>query len=440
MRLIVAIVFNLIICIWGALTSSLDEMTLIIWIQIVGNIVFLIFPKKKRYFSTGLVFYILLCLFHYGRLLTLNYYSFNIEYHILLESVKFSMVMLSSIAVGYLVVVTSIHKDFTTTSISIDDALLHKIRVISLWIIGITIIPLIYIDFIKIQYSFANGYVGINSLGEENAFVKYAGTFTTFTRPAVLLLILSYYRTQNKARNVLIAFCLFSLLEMLSGSRATSMIYIVASILLYIRLFGFRKSNLVILFLIIGATVFILPSITIVRQATYSVSDVIDATDELSAEAGQIESLLTEFGGTQISVAYALKFTDHFNFGKTYFVSLINISPKIPNFLLSTVSNDLTYTNSFPSEYSYTLGGSCIGEAYYNFGWLAPFFALLIGVFFGKVDEWLSLISHKNLYKAIALITGLPFLLLWVRGFFCSMVFPMFWVPILYRFFIKRVK
>lgn len=441
MRLVIAVIFNVLICLLGVFTSSIEDISLFVKVQMIGNTLLLVYSKSKRFISFGIIFYLLLCVFHFGRLIYSNSASFSsVPYDILLNSFKFSLITISSIVIGYLVFVNRRTSDVTITNIELDDSLTKKIRVISFWIIGLTIIPLIYIDFIKIQHSLVNGYVGINTLGDENAFVKYAGTFTSFTRPAVLLLIVSYYKTQKKARTVLIVFCLYSLLEMLSGSRATSMIYIIASLILYSRLFSYKKSNLFVILFLFFATLYILPSITVVRQSTYTVEDVIDATGEVRAGGGQIDALLTEFGGTQISVAYALQFTDRFNYGLTYLISMINISPKIPKSILPLISNDLTYTNSFPSEYNYTLGGSCIGESYYNFGWLSPLFALLIGFLIGKIDVGLCVISKNNLYKSIMFIAGMPFILLWVRGFFCSMVFPMFWVPLLYRFFIKNIK
>lgn len=439
MRVII-LLFNIVVCLFGGYMPSIEELSVVIKIHIIGNTILLLMSKSKKYISIGLVFYLLLCVFHFGRLIYSGSDLFStVAEPVLLSSFKLSLYFISSVVVGYVFYVKTKKRDVTITKIEFDDAFLSKIRIVSFWIIGLTIIPLIYIDFIKIQYSLANGYVGINTLGNENAFVKYAGSFTTFTRPAVLLLMLSYYQDQKKASRVLVCFCLYSLLEMLSGSRATSMIYILASFLLYSRVFSIKRRTLGIVLVLFITTLYILPSITVVRQETYTINDVIEATSEVSSEGGQFEALLSEFGGTQISVAYALLFTTRFSAGLTYIVSLINISPKIPQSLLPIVSNYLTYTNSFPSDYNYTLGGSCIGEAYFNFGWLCPLFAILIGLLIGKIDVELCEITSKNIYKVMMLISGLPFILLWVRGFFCSMVFPMFWVPILYRLIIKRV-
>lgn len=441
MSISITIFFNVIVCLLGIFASSIEELSIFIKIQMIGNTILLLSTKSKRFISIGLFFFILLCIFHFGRLIFLEINPLpTVSPEIVLRSYKFSLIMISAVVVGYLFYLSKKKKDVSTTSIVLDDNIVRRIRKVSYWIIALTIIPLIYIDFIKIQYSLANGYVGIFSLGNENAFVKYASVFTAFTRPAVLLLIISYYKIQKKARTVLIAFFAYSILEMLSGARSTSMIYIVASLILYSRLFSFKKSNLIIILLLFFSTLYILPSITVVRQGSYSVKEVMIASNLVKEEGGQVKALLSEFGGTQISVAYAILFTNSFNGGLTYLNSLINISPKIPESILPIISKDLTYTNSFPSENQYTLGGSCIGEAYYNFGWFAPLFAFLLGMIIGRIDVGLCEINKSNFYTNIMLIAGLPFILLWVRGFFCTMIFPMFWVPLLYRFYIKKLK
>lgn len=435
------ILANILICIFAMLLSTIVDLSVLIKVQVILNIVFLI-RKSGKYASAGLVFFILICLFHYGRLLISTPDSFDsVSDDILSQSIKFAIISISAIAIGYFLSVKNQMSEMTNMAVELSSVDLNKLRRVSTWIIVLTIIPLVYIDFIKMQYTLDNGYVGINTLGDQNMFVKYMSSFTTFTRPAVLLLMLSYYRRPRKARLVLVVFCVYSLITMFSGSRATPMIYIVSIILLYIKLFV-KRFNIYSFFLltaIIVVAFYILPVITVLRQGAFDIGDVVAAPSDIENDGGRMTAVASEFGGTLVSLIYAVQFTSSFNYGLTYLFGFITISPKIPQSLLPLMSTQLTFTNSFPANFQYTLGGSCLGEAYFNFGWFAPIFCIFIGFLVAKLDKDLVVIKKENLIRSIILITAMPYIFLWVRGFFCSMIFAVFWVSIIYRYFMKKI-
>lgn len=435
------ILANILICVFAVTMSTIVDLAVLIKVQVILNIIFLI-RKSGKYVSAGLVFFILICLFHYGRLIVSTPDSFeSISDDLLCQSIKFAIISISAISLGYFVSVKGRMAEMTNINVELSSVDLNKLRKISVWIITLTIIPLVYIDLIKIQYTLINGYVGINTLGEQNMFVKYMSSFTTLTRPAVLLLMLSYYHQPKKARLVLITFCVYSLITMFSGSRATPMIYIVSIIVLYVKLYvkRFNLYSLILLTTIIVLVFYILPVITVLRQGAFDIGDVVATPSEIENDGGRMTAVASEFGGTLVSLIYAIQFTSSFNYGLTYLLGFITISPKIPQSLLPLMSTQLTFTNSFPANFQYTLGGSCLGEAYFNFGWFAPIFCVFIGFLVAKLDKDLVVIKKENLIRSIILVTAMPYIFLWVRGFFCTMIFAVFWVSIIYRYFIKKV-
>lgn len=441
MRNWMPILANILICIFAVIMSTIVDLAVLIKVQVILNIIFLI-RKSGKYVSAGLVFFILICLFHYGRLIVSTPDSFeSISDDLLCQSIKFAIISISAISLGYFLSVKGRMAEMTNMNVELSSVDLNKLRKISAWIITLTIIPLVYIDFIKIQYTLVNGYVGINTLGEQNMFVKYMSSFTTLTRPAVLLLMLSYYHQPRKARLVLITFCAYSLITMFSGSRATPMIYIVSIVVLYVKLYvkRFNLYSLIFLTTIIVLVFYILPVITVLRQGAFDIGDVVATPSEIENDGGRMTAVASEFGGTLVSLIYAIQFTYSYNYGLTYLLGFITISPKIPQSLLPLMSTQLTFTNSFPVNFQYTLGGSCLGEAYFNFGWFAPVFCVFIGFLVAKLDKDLVVIKKENLIRSIILITAMPYIFLWVRGFFCTMIFAVFWVSIIYRYFIKKV-
>lgn len=95
MRKWMPILANILICIFAMLLSTIVDLSVLIKVQVILNIVFLI-RKSGKYASAGLVFFILICLFHYGRLLISTPDSFDsVSDDILSQSIKFAIISIS---------------------------------------------------------------------------------------------------------------------------------------------------------------------------------------------------------------------------------------------------------------------------------------------------------------------------------------------------------
>lgn len=432
------LMFNIVLCVVAFLVVHIEQWQILILFQLLGNYL-LIGRLARNKVSAGLLFLSLMTLFHFGRLFVSDSaFSMPFGAEALKGALLLSFLCISFLSVGY---AFSTKNELVSKSdylVSINDKTLSQIRKVSIYIIALTFIPLIIIDFLQIQYTLENGYGGLYTYMGQNLFIKYFGMFTTFTRPAILLLILTYKNSPKKALRVLIAFCAYSLLTMLSGARAEPMIFMLSALLIYLKgVKSLSERSVFFLVLFFVATIYVIPFLSSFRVESHEVGEVMS---NVAKDSNQIESILDEFGGTVVSVIYSMVFTSHFNYGLTYLCGLVTISPKLPESLLPLLSTQLTYTNSFPESYQAFLGGSCIGEAYYNFGWLSPLLFIIIGNMLAKVDYYLSNFNRRNVMGILISITVLPYLFLWVRGFYCTMIFPVVWVPLLYRFFLKRTK
>ena len=119
---------------------------------------------------------------------------------------------------------------------------------------------------------------------------------------------------------------------------------------------------------------------------------------------------------------------NNFNFGLTYVVSWCAIYPNTGG-LLGNIPNMYAFLNYLDTKLP--LGGSYIGELYFNFGWFGILFAIFIGMFVGwtsaKVEsaivqkKWIQLGPYMVLFYS---------LLWWVRDYFSGWIFRTVWCAI----------
>lgn len=427
-----AIIVNFAIIIASLLFLSITELRIISIFQLIFNSYYLI-KGNSKFVSVGLVFFWLLFLFHCSRLVLLEDYGFDMmDQQVIILSYKLVICCLSALCAGYFIIRSKNRTlDVSTSAVDLSDRDLRLLRKVSGYIIFLTIIPFLYVDITRLFYTMTFGYSGIYSLGERDLLFRYFDPISHLFRPAVIILMVSYCRTPKVATRILIAFCVYSLLMMFSGARITAIVYILSIVVVYVRfiLIRFKKSQFIIITIAAFLVFTILPVISSMRQMGVSREAYQEASGMVQSAGGNFTSAITEFGGSQLNVIYSIAFTNHFNFGKTYMASLWCISPKMPSFLDKT---NLTYTRSFPNDI--TWGGSCIGEAYYNFGWLSIIFFLIVGLLVGKLEHVLCRVSRSNLLSSIFCMVLIPGLFTWVRDFFMIFVFTGFWIPVIFQF------
>jgi hypothetical protein len=156
-----------------------------------------------------------------------------------------------------------------------------------------------------------------------------------------------------------------------------------------------------------------------------------------------IYSSLREFGDTFKTLCFAIDFIPNYsahNYGKTYIFGLLNIFPKLPSELAEYLKNDFTFVNAFPESYRTNIGGSYLGELYYNFGSIGSVFAFLIGLFIGYINNRIEEnVKSSNWLNFAILMIVFPNVLLWVRGYYVELFIKVFWMG-LFLIFVYRIK
>ena len=154
--------------------------------------------------------------------------------------------------------------------------------------------------------------------------------------------------------------------------------------------------------------------------------------------------MLDEFGGTVGTVIFTFdevpRYLDFHN-GQSYIKAWMLVGFNI-NGILNQISKEISYTLLFSNRFH--LGGSYIGELYYNFGLFSYAFAPLVGLFIGKISEMSDYcLENKLVIEFAVLVMPVYGAISWVRGYFDSFTRSFVWgtVFILFLYFVcRRIK
>ncbi len=307
-------------------------------------------------------------------------------------------------------------------------------RYLCLIMFAISVIPMTFLNAYSIYLSIKGGYL--------NTFLAIPGWFIIFKylfNVSVIGFIICNKNKKKKALLILLATIIFNLISMLSGGRIEATITIIITCIVYKNFVGVKFTVFKTLLFVLLAVAF-LNTITYIGDSRIFGFEIQDWASNLFS-AKFIKKILGDFGGTLISVVKSFEaFPEYvdYNYGKTYFISLMEIFPKV-NALIPDFAKDTIFIFNF-ADHNY-LGGSYIGELYFNFGqWSLPF-ASVIGVFAAKIYFTLKNAAEENkvLLYLVTIPLAFPFLT-WVRGYAVSFVRAFFWLSLLIYLLYRMVK
>lgn len=418
---------------------SINFTTYVSSIQLLVAL-FVLKINKNSFFSITTIFLILSYLFHFGQAIIMAYGFDDIYAHrsilavtsveSFLKAMYFAMVSHFFITIGMLW--NKKNEKINVKSYTDENQMLKRLRFIALIVLIITIAPLIYLDALKIDAVKSGGYVstyetytiGIN---------KILNLIAQFARPAITLLLISYKNDKRKANLVFRLSSLYFVFMMISGDRGTNIIYLLTNIFVFYKIIKrFKTRNVLTVAIISYFFMGFISTISILRDTSQISIDGLIYYYKYRSSDGIIYSVLREFGLTIKTLIYSIDFTSassDYNYGLTYIFSWMNLSPKLPESIINFFSTHFTFVKSFPVAYQESLGGSYLGELFYNFGWFGTPLSVFVGRFIGNVDISIeNSIENKNWVVFSLLMILFPNLLLWVRGYFVELIFRIFWL------------
>lgn len=443
------VIFNLVIVFLSyILKSDVVSISVLSMIQIsyVSLCIYRVAPIKL---SMGLLFFIILFLFHSGHnILYLQGASISDFWNMTFCSISdytnaqiFVQLSILFISLGYMLVSVDTRK-FLVCRL---DQINHR----PFLLLFLFTVPLfVMFKLMQVEVAEAEGYHATYALAN-NPLFHYGYTFIEIC-PSLASIMCLLYKNKPKIQYVLAAFVIvFGTYTMISGHRISALVQILTFAVVYYGAVANITKKSIVLFILAGMFYFIfLPMVSHLR--TYGQVDMEHMTEMYQAQNSGEEvsdnSFLIEFGGTVVSLIYPMKyagFSYNYMYGSTYLLELVNILPKKPKFIVETTfyQNAMVFVDNLPSFVRFALGGSILGELYSNFSWYGCLFAFLIGVLLKYVDTAIATIKKYGQlsYWSIMLILWIPHIIMWIRGYFQGFIsFIMIIIYIVWRLSLRK--
>ena len=413
---------------------------------LIGNIVlieyftyiFVNYKQNGTLWNFSFLFVSTLLLFNFGQVILLAYFQdtiFNLEYRIVINmfseqqsflALKYINAAFVSLSIATLLVAKPFKVNFNQYYDS--EYILLKIAKPILWL---TFPVKIVIDIITVVMSFTVGFeVASMTLQAVPNFIRSYGSISLVALALMLIATRSKPLVQKRWFYFIL---LYLAIMMFSGWRSQNVAFLLIVIYLYISTKQTNTRKKWPIYIVYGVFgYFILCFIQVVADMRTmndrAFSDYLEAFEHAAFDGGYILlDSLREFGNTgYTAMCVVINYLNHYSptYGMSYIYGWASILPNIgglPGHLteMGAFATQLQDKNMVLFEYS-NIGGSCIGEFFYNFGlWGGVLFAFIIGCLIGKISITTSIcISQKNFLPLIALIPLMYNTLYWIRDSF----------------------
>ncbi|WP_053584251.1 O-antigen polysaccharide polymerase Wzy [Lysinibacillus contaminans] len=304
-----------------------------------------------------------------------------------------------------------------------------------LFLIGI--IPMLYIDISKINLFLNGNYLDTFQVGAPG----FVYIIASFTDVGIMMLLLGNKDNKKKATLIFGIVIIYKGILMFTGGRGEPILFLLSLFFIYFRFIRIKKikpKQFIFNLILVYICGFVLTFISQIRMMSINNIETMMQLMKKSFIDFSPFSVIAEFGGTIITLGISMDFfssTGDFQYGSNYLVSLLNIFPNLGGVLDFTIPKTI-YVNNFPPFLRTFLGGSYLGEIYYSFGILAPFFVTIIGMVVGYVSLKIQDLFNQNRFILMSILLILfPNLLWWTRAYFVDMIREFVWTSVFIMIF-----
>ena len=409
-------------------------MAVMIMFTIVSDIICMMRLNIKLY-SPAAMFVFMLFLFNFGQVF-LNAFFKNYFYRYenvfspyfrdkSIETLRFCYIIIQLIFLS--IIIQRKEKRYHSISIDTVDEI-KKVRYIGIIISCASIPTWIYsivytyrISLIKTSYVATS--VNINGM------VRSISYFITI---GFSLLIIGNSQNERRMKKIFLIEAGALVLSMITGGRLFSVACLCVIFYVYKKCEGRTSGKGVLKTLIIGF--FFIGLVTSISNLRLNEAITIKnvSRDFVHNGINSVLYALEEFGGTfktTLKIFQQVPAEIAFANGVTYFKSFITVFPTISPEMHKIYQESifLYYLRNVAS-----MGGSFIGELYFNYGYFAFVFAIIIGLIIGKITDITDeLLSCKEYYKFSFYIMIILGMYLWIRGYFVEMIRGPIWGAII---------
>lgn len=413
------------------------------WLGIITLINFvyaelLIYKFSEKILSFANIFVVFLYLFHFGHVFILlfdqDHYFSNLDLEVLLGhnyfilSELFSLLFVTFCVTG---VVWKLEKKHSFQFQEIERCQIYnknKLMFTGVFVILISFPIHLRISLQQIQMTAAGDYFdsfNINVSGLQSAI-------SSFLVMGIIMIMLVFHKNRVILFVVYGISVIYYAWTMMSGGRGHAVIAIMLLTFVLLKLIKISVWKLIALFFVAYFVMKCLTAIAQIRNfGDINLEKVVSSMREVE---NPIVSTFEEFGGTQYTVGLVLKHSEsnQYAFGTTYIESLVSILPNI-NGIFTEINKNAIFTLQLNEAY---IGGSIIGESYYNFGIFGFVVAYIIGVLVGKISVNVERVIEEKSYNLLAYYVMPCFgVIWWIRDSFNSVCRNSIWAWLFIMFF-----
>lgn len=373
----------------------------------------LILMSTKRFFCFANIFAICLYLFHTGHIVIKLFspdYTFGLDLENVLGYETYILSALFSLFFITLCVLGIVYSQSMNDKNLLNNVIPHAFNKKKLRFVGIGIL------LISFPFHLTNSILTIHLTTEGDYFDSFnAGTsgtasaFASFLVMAITVMMFAYSKEKTKLYSIYLVSVAYYAWTMLSGSRGKAVIAIVYLTFVLLKFVKISPGKLVIMG---GGGYFALTSLTAIAQlrnmGNMSLDKILVAMSEVE---NPIVAILEEFGGTQQTVGLVIKWSEEnaFKYGESYIQSVVSIFPNIGG-IFTEINDQANFITKLRGAY---IGGSLIGESYYNFGFWGIVIAIIIGAVVGRISMNMEKLFLQREYEKLALYTMPCYSILW---------------------------
>lgn len=437
---IFVIAYLLIALLFAVAVYALQSLEYLSWIKYFSILVicqfffqFIILKQVNiELLSLSGFFLILSYLFHFGQLLLMglvpNYEFQRLNFIEVLnpDYIQRTAIycLLAILILGFGMLISAKKNKAAQVSYNYKETRLNLCKTVG-WILILSCFPIqLYLDISKLVISISNGYLStyqteISGIWSTLAFFSFTG----FT-----LLMLGFSKQKKKSKLIFLAVIAYLILTMVSGHRGHQLTIIMfLTYLFHKTMYRIDGRKLIVICILCFFGSVLLNTFAVYRNIPNKTFSAFSETFSKNLEINPISELVSEMGGTiqtPYLVMQQIPLIRPYAYGVTYPMSLFSVVPNYRGYF-SRFNFYAAYTKNIQGS---ALGGSYLGELYYNFSYLGVFFAFFIGWGVNRLSQKVeSLICQERYFQIGYYAPAFMYCLWWPRDTFQAILRPVIW-------------
>lgn len=408
------------------------QMAMISITQLLFNIVVLKIFVSLDYVSIPNLFMVFTFLFHCGQFLKMGFNINGIDYFPIERYAAKSVIVQAFFFYSYsqtlynigLVSSLYLNKADKYTRDKLSKKMPSNSKMAGKVLIFIGIIPRLFIDCFQIYISYKSGYMALFT----NKIPQFLFSLAFFFDAGFIFLLLSE-KNKKKTTRYFWLMLIYKAITMLSGSRQEKVCFLIIWLFLYYFIINRINARKLLSLTIIGIIGYsFISSIGTGREI--SNYEFVGISTFFKSFEETFGSSLSEFGSALNTLVIGIRYTPNtipYGFGLSFLAAIVSCIPLLVAHI-PILADKTIFITQLPDSVYHSLGGSYLGELYYNFSWFGCLVCIIIGFVMSKIHNEIKQDYPDSTSTRCFLAVISTVMFLYVRGYITDMAQKLIWL------------